>query len=111
MADLRELARKVGQVSDIYAVRNDIARDDDWYALKLQEELGELMADYLRLTGRGRRKGAAPEVIAQAMADEAADVLAQLLLFCDRHGLDLEAALQRKWLRYLDNSNTEPSSP
>ena len=108
MADLRELTVKVGQVSDIYAERNGIARDDDWYALKLQEELGELMADYLRLTGRGRAKGKEPAVIAQTMADEAADVLAQLLLFCQRHGIDIEAALERKWLRFLDKTKTEP---
>lgn len=110
MSGLRDLSRKVERVSDIYAARNGIPRDDDWYALKLQEEVGELVADYLRLSGRGRAKGADAAAIAESMADEAADVLAQLLLFCSRNGIDLEAALDRKWFRYLDNSLTERSS-
>jgi hypothetical protein len=32
-----ELTELVSQVSDTYASRNDIARDHDWYVLKLQE--------------------------------------------------------------------------
>ena len=39
--DLSELGAMVARVSDIYAERNAIACDDDWYLLKLQEELGE----------------------------------------------------------------------
>ncbi|MFD1944976.1 MazG nucleotide pyrophosphohydrolase domain-containing protein [Paradevosia shaoguanensis] len=103
---LEELAEKVGRVSDIYATRNDIARDDDWYALKLQEEVGELVSAYLRLTGRGRAKGEGREAIAASLADEAADVLAQLLLFAAHNGIDLAAALDRKWFSYLDKSPT-----
>ena len=37
---LAELLPLVAEVSDTYASRNDIRRDDDWYLLKLQEELG-----------------------------------------------------------------------
>ncbi len=55
---LAELTDLVSEVSDTYASRNDIARDDDWYILKVQEELGELVAEYLKTTGRGRPKGA-----------------------------------------------------
>ena len=99
--DLPELTGLVAEVSEIYAARNDIARDADWSVLKLAEELGELTAEYLRLTGRGRRKGADTEAIKEAMADEAADVLATLLLFARENSIDLEAALQRKWFKYL----------
>ena len=72
---LPELGALVAQVSDIYAERNDIARDDDWYMLKLQEELGELTAEYLRSSGRGRMKGADADTVRIALEDEAADVL------------------------------------
>ncbi len=96
---LDELAADLKRVSDIYADRNDVRRDDDWHALKLQEELGELIAEFLRLTGRGRER---PGTDTQAaMADEAADVLAHLLLFCAQNKVDLEAALERKWLKHL----------
>lgn len=101
---LEQLSALVAEVSDTYASRNDIARDDDWYLLKLQEELGELTAEYLKTTGRGRLKGAQPPAIRQAMEDETADVLAMLLLFARNSHIDLEAALERKWFQYLPQS-------
>ena len=97
---LDQLTADVARVSDIYAQRNDIRRDDDWYALKLQEELGELIAEHLRTSGRGRQKPG--QGTHEALADEAADLLAQLLLFARHNGIELEAALERKWFRYLD---------
>jgi NTP pyrophosphatase (non-canonical NTP hydrolase) len=98
---LAELTALVAEVSDLYASRQNIARDDDWYMLKVQEELGELTAEYLRSTGRGRLKGAEPAAIRQALEDEAADLLAMLLLFARNNRIDLDAALQRKWFKYL----------
>jgi NTP pyrophosphatase (non-canonical NTP hydrolase) len=85
------------QISDIYAGKYDINRDDDWFLLKLQEELGELAQAHLRLSSRGR--GAATE---QDRADEAADVLCMLLLYCRRFGIDPEEAVRRKWLSWLE---------
>lgn len=98
---LGDLSGLVAKVSDTYASRNDIARDDDWYLLKLQEELGELTAEYLRTTSRGRLKGADEASVRQALEDETADVLAMLLLFARNNRIDLDAALERKWFRYL----------
>lgn len=101
---LTELMPLVAEVSDTYASRNSIVRDSDWYLLKLQEELGELTAEYLRSTGRGRMKGADTASVRQALEDEAADVLAMLLLFARDNGIDLDAALERKWFQYLGRS-------
>ena len=98
---LAELTGLVAEVSDTYASRNDIARDDDWYLLKVQEELGELTAEYLKTTARGRLKGADGATVRQALEDETADVLAMLLLFARNNQIDLDAALERKWFRYL----------
>ena len=99
--DLSELGALVARVSDIYAERNAIARDDDWYMLKLQEELGELTAEYLRSSQRGRMKGSDAAAVRTALEDEAADMLAMLLLFARHNRIDLDAALERKWFRYL----------
>lgn len=99
--DLAALGDLVARVSDIYAHRHDIGRDADWYLLKLQEELGELTAEYLKLSGRGRLKDAGPAALRAALEDEAADVLAMVLLFARHNDIDLEAALQRKWFRHL----------
>ena len=98
---LVELSEDVEAVSERYARVCHITRDRDWYLLKLQEELGELTAEALRLSGRGRRDGIDEVETREALADEAADVLGGLLLFARHHGVDLEAALDRKWFRYL----------
>ncbi|HEY8617018.1 phosphoribosyl-ATP pyrophosphohydrolase [Phenylobacterium sp.] len=98
---LAEISDAAAQISDIYAGKYGIARDDDWFLLKLQEELGELAQVHLRLSSRGR--GEASE---QQRADEAADVLCTLLLYCRRFGIDPDAAVRRKWLSWL-----EPAHP
>jgi|GWRWMinimDraft_6_1066014.scaffolds.fasta_scaffold193647_1 NTP pyrophosphatase (non-canonical NTP hydrolase) len=98
-ATLAELTAKVERVSAGYAERCNIRRDDDWFALKLQEEVGELVAEHLRNSGRGRQRDTAN---ADALADEAADVLGQLLTFALHNDIDLEAALERKWFKYLE---------
>jgi NTP pyrophosphatase (non-canonical NTP hydrolase) len=99
---LASLTDKVARVSDIYAENCGIKRDADWYLLKLQEELGELSAEYLRLSGRGRTNGMVASEIEDRMQKEAGDLLAHLLLFARHNGIDLEAALTAKWFRYLD---------
>ena len=101
-ATVSELTEKAQQGSDIYAERCGIRRDDDWFALKLQEEAGELVAEYLRLTGRGRVDGRTRAAMRTSLEDEAADLLAMLLLFCRHNGIDLEAALGRKWFGHLE---------
>ena len=99
---LSELTEKVERVSSIYAQRCDIRRDDDWFMLKLQEELGELAAEHLRGTGRGRVGDRGEGEIRHALENEAADLFAQLLLFCRHNNIDVEAALARKWFVHLD---------
>lgn len=95
--DLRSLQADVLRISDIYAREHGIDRDRDWAMLKLQEELGELTAEHLRMSGRAR--GAAD---AGKLSDEAADVLGMLLIYCHRSGVDIEEAMKRKWLSWLE---------
>jgi NTP pyrophosphatase (non-canonical NTP hydrolase) len=97
---IADLKADVLRISDIYAREHSIYRDragnGDWALLKLQEELGELTKEHLNLSGRARGK---PD--AEALADEAADVLGMLLIYCERAGIDIETAMQRKWLKWL----------
>ncbi|WP_309629527.1 phosphoribosyl-ATP pyrophosphohydrolase [Brevundimonas sp.] len=95
--NLSDLSASVLRISDIYAAEHGIDRSGDWAILKLQEELGELTAEHLRLSGRARG-----EPSEQALGDEAADVLGMLLIYCARAGVDLEEAMQRKWLHWLE---------
>jgi NTP pyrophosphatase (non-canonical NTP hydrolase) len=94
---LKTLQADVLRISDIYAEQHDIDRSGDWALLKVQEELGELTAEHLRISGRARG-----EADASKLGDEAADVLGMLLIYCDRAGIDLEQAMQRKWLHWLE---------
>lgn len=94
---LDDLSAAVLRISDIYAGKYGIERDRDWALLKLQEELGELTAEHLRMTARARG-----EADAGKLGDEAADVLGMLLIYCDRAGIDIEDAMRRKWLKWLE---------
>jgi NTP pyrophosphatase (non-canonical NTP hydrolase) len=94
LAALTELARRV---ADIYAERFEIRRDPAWYLGKMSEELGKVTSAYLKLQGQGR--GAASR---RDLEDELGDLLGFVLLFADWQGVDIGAALQRKWGAYLE---------
>ena len=43
-------------------------------------------------------------VIQRGSFSAAADVLGMLLIYCDGAGIDLEAAMRRKWLKWLETT-------
>jgi NTP pyrophosphatase (non-canonical NTP hydrolase) len=95
---LQELTDAVAKVSDIYSQKFGIDRDADWYILKLQEELGELVQSYLMLTGRARKKDQSEQALVDNFAKEAADVLCHVLLLAKVNNVDLEKVVDEKWL-------------
>ncbi|WP_208245157.1 pyrophosphatase (plasmid) [Rhizobium sp. T1470] len=102
------LARDLESVSFGYAERFGIERDRDWYVLKLQEEAGEAVAAWLRMTGRSRHKADLVEA-KEHFAAELADVIAHTLLIAHHEGVDLDRALASKWLTYLTVAATTDS--
>lgn len=100
---LGNLGARIAQVSDIYAERYGIDRSGDWYLLKLQEELGELTQAYLTTTGRSRKP--ADDGAREHLGREMADVLGMLLLLARDEGIDLDAAVQDKWLSWLERED------
>ena len=98
--DLAALADRLEAISVGYASREGIDRDDDWFLLKLQEELGELTQVQLGRTGRSKPRGFTPAQLDGKLAEECADVLGHILLFARRNGVDLAAALDAKWLSW-----------
>ena len=78
---LLKLADRFEQASRTYASSNGIARDEDWFVLKLQEELGELTQVWMKLTARGRRRGLDDTALREELANETADLLGHILLF------------------------------
>jgi len=97
MTSLISLAARFEQASQEYAANNDINRSNEWFALKMQEELGELIQLWMKWAGHGRRKGRSEDELHHDMSDEAADLLGHVLLFAHQNGIDLGAAIQRKW--------------
>ena len=98
--DLSGWTDEVEEISQQYAARFGVERTSPWFLLKLQEEVGELTQAYLQATGQGRDKGRSAGELRQDLEAEVADVLAMLLLFARHHGVDVEDALDRKWLAY-----------
>ena len=103
----KDLSARISQVGDIYAERFGIERTPDWYLLKLTEELGELTAEHVELTGRARPSGRSAEEVRQALENEAADLFGQFVLYLAAQDIDIEAAIERKWLKHLDNWTLE----
>ncbi|MDQ0133072.1 NTP pyrophosphatase (non-canonical NTP hydrolase) [Neorhizobium galegae] len=95
---LAKLTDQFEAASATYAETYGMVRDPDWFVLKLQEEMGELTQAWNRKTGRGRKKGRSDEDLSRDLADETADLLGHVLLFARANGLDLAAAIERKWL-------------
>lgn len=92
-----DLMEKFEAASAAYAANHDVARDSDWFLLKLLEETGELTQAANRVSGRARPKGRSAQELHQSLADETADLLGHVLLFARHHGIDLAAAIERKW--------------
>ncbi|WP_223881051.1 MazG nucleotide pyrophosphohydrolase domain-containing protein [Nesterenkonia ebinurensis] len=95
-----ELSASLESISSRYAELYSIERSSEWFMLKLQEEVGELVQAFIDLHGMGRDRGATEAEKKQAFQDELADVLGQLLLLARHHEVDLDAAVEKKWLKW-----------
>jgi len=96
--DISALQREVETVSAFYARRHGISRTDDWFVLKLGEEVGEFTQAYLARAGQARDKGRSIEEREEDFRAELADVLAQVLLIAERFDIDVVEAVDAKWL-------------
>ena len=96
--NVHKVTRQVKKVSDLYARKFGIKRDSNWYILKLQEEMGELIQSYLMMKGRARKKDKSQEEITNDFRKEMADVFCQVLLLARHNKINLEKEIQDKWL-------------
>jgi NTP pyrophosphatase (non-canonical NTP hydrolase) len=96
--DLNGVSKSIAQVSDNYAKKFGIKRDGNWYVLKLQEEMGELIQSYLMMVGQGRTKNKSSEQITEEFHKEMADVFCHVLLLAKKYNVDLEKEVNEKWL-------------
>ncbi|MGT2426571.1 MazG-like family protein [Amnibacterium kyonggiense] len=109
--ELASLTERVERVSAGYAAREGFDRDDDWFLLKLMEEVGELTQVQLARTGRGEDRGWDADEVERRTADEVADVLGHVLLLARRFGVDVETAMDEKWLQWERSYPAGPALP
>jgi NTP pyrophosphatase (non-canonical NTP hydrolase) len=101
---LAEITDLVELVSQNYAAKFNINRDENWFVLKLQEELGELIQSYLMKIGQARQKGQSQEDITASFQSELADVFCHVLLLAKHTNTDLEEKVEEKWLSRLEKA-------
>lgn len=98
--NIKELTKEVENISKIYSKKFNIDRDGDWFILKLQEELGELIQSYLMMIRQGRNKGKTEKEIKENFHNEVADVFSHVLLLAKFYKIDLEKEVEEKWLKW-----------
>jgi NTP pyrophosphatase (non-canonical NTP hydrolase) len=103
----QSLSDRIGEVGELYARIHGITRGPDWYLLKLTEELGELTAEHLLLNGQARPGKDGSGGTREALENEAADLFGHLVLYLRANDIDIEAAIERKWLRHLSRDEKE----
>lgn len=96
--DISTLQDEVEAVSAFYAERHAITRTDDWFMLKLGEEVGDLTQAYLARAGQARDKGRTDAQLAEDFGQELADVFAHVPLLARRFNVNLEGEVAHKWL-------------
>ena len=96
--NVRVVTRQIKKISDLYAKKFGIRRDGNWYILKLQEEMGELIQSYLMMKGRARQKDKSKEEIEAEFRKEMADVFCHVLLLARHYKINLEKEVNSKWL-------------
>ena len=99
---ISELINGVEEVSKYYAENHSIERSDEWFMLKLTEEVGELTQSFLKMKGQARTKGKNSDELRKDFESEVADVLGQTLLLANNHDIDLEKIMKQKWLSWLE---------
>lgn len=98
--NIKDLTKEVESISKMYSKRFNIDRDGDWFILKLQEELGELIQSYLMMIRQGRNKGKSEKEIKDNFRKEVADVFSHVLLLAKFYKIDLEKEVEKKWLKW-----------
>jgi NTP pyrophosphatase (non-canonical NTP hydrolase) len=97
--DFKEIEGKVIQNANDYGKKYNVEIDEDFALLKLYEEVGELAQAILIHRKKCRpEKYLADEVSKDEVAKELADVVGMAIVNAHLLGIDLEAAIDKKWI-------------
>ena len=97
--EFKELQDRILTVERAYGKKFGIEIDSEYALLKLYEEMGELSQAVLISHKKCRPNKYPGEVVAkEKLAEEMADVLGLLITNAKLLDIDLEQALEKKWL-------------
>ena len=99
--EIKELTKTIQKVADQYSEEFGVEYSKDWFVMKLQEELGEMVQSHLIMTNRTRRKPESAEKAKEAFAQELADVFCYVILLAEENDINIEQAVKNKWFSYL----------
>jgi len=78
----------------------DFEPNTDYSLIKLGEEFGECMEAALNLQNKCRmKKRLTPEDAKAHLAEELCDLIGTVALVADMHQIDLQTAMEKKWLK------------
>jgi len=97
--NFEDLQKKVVQNAIKYGQKYDVKIDEDFALLKLYEEVGELSQAVLIHRKKSRpEKHVSIKESKKKLEEELADVLGMTIVCADRLGVDLEKAIDKKWI-------------
>lgn len=95
------LAEEVSQVVSQYCDKFNITNNNEWYLLKIQEELGELVQSYLELINMSRKRDKTNDELKSNFENEVADLFCIILALSKFNEIDLERVINDKWLNWI----------
>ncbi len=95
-----ELQNEINKNMDRYSQHNNITVDENWAVLKLLEELGEFSQSVIIHRKQSRPEKYLPETESKnEIAKELADVIGMAIVCAKLFDIDLEEALNKKWIK------------
>ena len=80
-----------------YAERNNIHRDDEFYFLKMQEELGELTRSFLEIRGSEAKSKSSKAELQRKLEGDVTSLVGNALILADYFQVNLEKTLKEKF--------------
>ncbi|MDD5071527.1 MAG: MazG nucleotide pyrophosphohydrolase domain-containing protein [Patescibacteria group bacterium] len=108
--DFKELQNKVVKNAIDYGKKYNVRIDADFALLKLYEEVGELAQAVLIHRKKSRPEKHLPKKISKKqVAKELADVVGMAIVNAHLLGIDLEEAIDKKWINkeWINNKKTK----
>ncbi|MEK7202922.1 MAG: pyrophosphatase [Patescibacteria group bacterium] len=97
--DFKKLQNKVVQTAVNYGKKYNIQIDEDFALLKLYEEVGEFTKAVLIHRKKSRsEKHVSEKISKKELAKELADVVGVTIVIAYLLGIDLENAINKKWI-------------